>query len=83
MGNNRIDLNISDNGTIQSDDVNQFGLALDGDLLPRQDGQPTPRAGALGSAVTPWSEVFTDSLVIEGTPLDACLLYTSPSPRDS
>ena len=70
MGANNLTINVADSDAVEADHVNQYGLALDGDLVPRRDGTPATRAGALGSAVHQWSEVHAQSLVVNGQSLD-------------
>lgn len=70
MGTNNLIIDVADSDQVEVDHVNQYGLALEGDLVPRKDGTPANRAGALGSAIHQWSEVHAQSLVVDGQSLD-------------
>ena len=68
MGTNTLsDTGITTDSIVTSAQVLQYFTAFDGDLVPRTAGVPADDGGALGSATTGWSRLYSGAGLV-GTP---------------
>lgn len=69
MGTNRFDLTFTETSDIDADHVKQFGVALNGDLVPRVNSVPATGPN-LGTPTLPWNGLYATSVNVGGETID-------------